>query len=154
MEVNGKDFYLALSESAREPEISKLLEGLAEMEDEHTLYISGKISEIRSKYPELPEPPKITVDLYDRRYTKMNFDKGGYDEKLTAVLILRMAYYIERDFMDFYQKAANVNSGDVKKVFEDLMTWEVKHLMQIKEAMDKLIKEKGLNPDIYALEGI
>jgi len=42
----------------------------------------------------------------------------------------------------------------VKKVFEDLMTWEVKHLMQIKEAMDKLIKEKGLNPDIYALEGI
>lgn len=154
MEVNGADFYHEFAGKVSDPEMSSVLAELADMEEEHITYISGKIAEIRAKYRDLPDTPQLNIDLYKRRLDTMKVEKHLIEEHLGKYFILRMAYYIEKDFFDFYTRAADKHGGEIKAVFENLVNWEESHLTKVIKMADKFIKEKGLNPDIYSLEGL
>jgi rubrerythrin len=154
MEVNGADFYHQFAEKVSDPEMSAILDELAKMEEEHITYISGKIAEIRAKYKQLPGIPELGIDLYQRRLDTMKIEKHLIEENLGKYFILRMAYYLEKDFFDFYTRAADKHGGETKAVFEHLVGWEQLHIDKIVKMADKLIKEKGLNHDVYSLEGL
>ncbi|NPV01823.1 MAG: ferritin family protein [Brevinematales bacterium] len=154
MEVNGADFYREFAGRVVDPEMKNVLEELAKMEEEHITYISGKIAEIRAKYRNLPDVPGLGIDLYKRRQDTMNVEKHLIEENLGKYFILRMAYYVEKDFFDFYSRAVEKQGGDTKNVFVNLVNWETKHIDKIVNLADQFIKEKGLNPDIYSLEGL
>ncbi|WP_159429499.1 ferritin family protein [Marinitoga hydrogenitolerans] len=54
---------------------------------------------------------------------------GGQIKNMTLDLtVVKMAYLIEDDFMNFYKKAAeNVNNEEAKDLFNKLAKWEQTH---------------------------
>ena len=55
--------------------------------------------------------------------------------------ILRMAYLIEHDFAEFYEKAAAQAEGTAKKVLTMLANWERGHEELFKQLHDKAFQE-------------
>ena len=154
MKANGADFYRELAGKVTNEEMKKTLKLLEEMEEEHLTYISGKISEIRMKYPEPAEEMSTEVNLYQQQVDKLNIEKYFTDEDLGNYFILRLGYFIEADFIDFYTQSGLKYSGESKKVFDELKEMERKRIKWIKGLIDKEIGDKGLNPDLYTLEEI
>jgi rubrerythrin len=154
MKANGSDFYRGLSEKVADVKMKKSLELLTEMEEENLTYISGKIAEIRAKYPELSGEMVSELDIYSEQTEKQGIEKYLSDKELGNYFILRLAYFIEADFIDFFSQSERKYSGESKQVFEELIAREHKHVKWIKELIDKEIDEKGLSPDLYSLEDI
>lgn len=154
MKANGTDFYRELSKKVSNESMKECLLKLAEVEEENLTYISGKIAEIRAKYPELSGEMVSELDIYQTQTDKLNIEKYLTDEELGKYFILRLAYFIDADFIDFYSQSMRKYGGESKQVFEDLSNREHKHVKWIKELIDKEIDEKGLSPDLYSLEDI
>jgi rubrerythrin len=55
--------------------------------------------------------------------------------------ILRMAYLIEQDFVEFYETAAQKAEGEARKVLEILATWERRHAALFKQIHDQAFDE-------------
>ncbi|NPV01824.1 MAG: hypothetical protein HPY53_10635 [Brevinematales bacterium] len=154
MKANGADFYRELSKKVADEGMKKSLALLSEMEEENLTYISGKIAEIRGKYPELSEDMISEQDIYQTQTDKMNIEKYLSDAELGNYFILRLAYFIAADFIDFYAQSLRKYTGESREVFEELTEREHKHIKWIKKLVDKEIDEKGLSPDLYSLEEI
>jgi len=138
MKANGADFYRGLSGKVENPGMKSILKELEEMEEEHLTYISGKIAEIRAKYPELSDEMASETDIYQQQVDKMSIEKYFHDENLGKYFILRLAYFIEADFLDFYSQSFRKYTGESKQVFEELIEMEHKRVKWMKKSLKTL----------------
>ena len=53
--------------------------------------------------------------------------------------VLRMAYLIEQDFVEFYEQAAQKTDGEVRQVLETLAAWERRHAAFSSSCMIRLL---------------
>jgi rubrerythrin len=60
--------------------------------------------------------------------------------------VLRMAYLIERDFAEFYERAAGRAEGDAKEILEMLARWERGHEKLFKTLHDRAFDEYAQMP--------
>jgi len=64
--------------------------------------------------------------------------------------VLRMAYLIEKDFVEFYAKAAeHEENPEVKKVLNLLSTWEEGHRKLIEKQMETIMERNNLDLGFY-----
>ena len=139
-EHEGKRFFSENAERLQNAAAQSAFKAIAEEEQRHIDFISAQIAALKSGVETAsPELPKAGF-FADRAESQSIVDTVS--ESMVADLpVLRMAYLIERDFAEFYEKAAQNAMGDAQKVLETLAFWERRHESLFKELHDKAFEE-------------
>ncbi|MTI48282.1 ferritin family protein [Sporosalibacterium faouarense] len=132
MEKQGENFYLKYKDDIENERGKRIFENLAKVEREH-------YNLLKAYYDELSQ---------NKSWDDLNIDLSGGEEIFEAVMneekdkiisenikdnmsdmtIMRMAYLIENDFANFYQKALEETDNDqAKELLDTLAKWENKH---------------------------
>lgn len=144
MELDGHNFFKEKSEQVASETAKALFLKLAEVEMEHynflkrhlDKYVENETFEIEDKFED------IDPDIFEERAEKEHVDAALKESDVPDITILRMAYLIERDYKEFYEKAAKEADIDViKELFETLATWEAGHETIFKTEYDRRMKE-------------
>ncbi len=150
-EEDGRAFYLGQIDKVKDKEVKEAFKYLAEMEGEHVDYISSLIE--KNNKGEKITKDDILSDQEDfftsRKETEL--PAGRHAELASDISILRMAFLIEHDFMEFYKKAAEKTDNEGEKyVLNHLSQWEKGHRDMIQELYDDRMKkywdEMGFEP--------
>ncbi|MEA3376631.1 MAG: ferritin family protein [Chloroflexota bacterium] len=110
---------LALEEQRHIDFIERLLEGLAE-----------------GKTPQAADVQLEEEGFFSQRAVSEMLDQTVMESMVPDLSVLRMAYLIERDFVEFYQSAAEQAEGEARKALEMLANWERDHERFFKQLHD------------------
>jgi len=151
-EKEGRSFYKGQIENVKDPTVKELFKFLAEMEGEHVNYISSLIEKTEDgKEIKREDVLEGSEEDYYKSREETELPAGRTAELASDMSIMRMAYLIEHDFMEFYAKSAEKaeNEGE-KYVLNHLAEWEKGHRDMIMELYDKRMKqywdEMGFEP--------
>jgi rubrerythrin len=146
MEMDGYNFYKEKSSSLNNPTSVKTFQSLADAEKDHYKYLENQFKNYMDT-----DSYDLNADTFDFFEDENEFEIIGDSEHLDDTLkesdipditILRMAYLIERDYKEFYQKAAeDIEDENIKAIFEKLSKWEQGHETMFKSEYDKRMKE-------------
>ena len=73
-------------------------------------------------------------------------DQSVAEAMVPDLPVLRMAYLIEHDFVEFYENAASQTTGEAKQVFLMLSQWERRHERLFKEFFDRAFEQYSNMP--------
>ena len=105
-EIEGMKFYKEKMNSIKDQNVKEVFEQLAEMEDGHVDYINKLIEKVsKGESISKVEQPKQNVEFFKER-EKTEMTGGKVDDIASDLSVLRMAYLIEDDFMNFYKQAS------------------------------------------------
>jgi rubrerythrin len=152
MELQGMNFYNEQKERVRLPLLKDLFSFLSEMERGHAAYLGKQLENIESGRTLDSLPENIEADRYRDLMSKQKINPTNLDSDLGDYSIMRMAYLIEKDFVDFYSKSASESDGSVKSLFERLADWEKDHARMMKDEMGKIISRNALDLGFYPFE--
>lgn len=148
-EIEGYKFYTAKKEEVKSKHVSDIFDYLAQMEKEHTEFI-------RRLVKTLEEGREVeAIEMQDSSYFKSRYEgqkiqETSQEDDIADLAVLRMAYLIEKDFMEFYKKAAdNEKNESVRKVLVLLQDWEECHKRIIEEQMKAIIERNNLELGFY-----
>lgn len=130
MEIDGKKFYLKASQSSKNKLGKKLLEKLAEEEDEHRITFQNIYNEIKNK----KGWPNVTYQGDGGQKLRTVFAEAleNMDKKIkssTAELDdVKTAMKLENQTYDFYKRRSAVSSYDAEKqLYESIAMQEAEH---------------------------
>ncbi|MDN5359916.1 MAG: hypothetical protein PWQ84_979 [Thermotogaceae bacterium] len=140
-EEEGRSFYLGQIDKVRDKQVKETFKHLAEMEGEHVDYISTLIekAEKGEKITASDILPEEEDFFASRQETEL--PAGRHAELASDISIMRMAFLIEHDFMEFYEKAAKQTEDEGEKyVLNHLSQWEKDHRDMIQKLYDEAMK--------------
>ncbi|MGB9795431.1 ferritin family protein [Fervidobacterium riparium] len=152
-EIEGREFYKEKAKKVSSKDIKDILEGLANMENDHVHFIEGLMKKAQNNIEITIEDTEVAMaksDFFEER-EKSETVTGTLDEMANDLAILRMAYLIEEDFEKFYrQSAEKVADEEMKKILNILAIWEEGHKKVLLEAYDEARKtywnQQGFEP--------
>ncbi|MFN6992387.1 MAG: ferritin-like domain-containing protein [Fervidobacterium sp.] len=148
-EIEGYKFYYSKAKEIKSKVVETIFLNLAQMEKEHTEFIQRLMKEIEEGR-EITEFPTNAQQTFKSEYEKQKIDKTTQEDDLMDLAVLRLAYLIEKDFMEFYEKAAqNEKDVKVKSVLELLRNWEEGHKKIIEEQIKAIIEKNNLELGFY-----
>jgi len=108
MEETGRDFFVENSRKFSHGAVRETFERLASEEEKHVEFIKDLIVGVEkgqdvSRQADLSVGPE---DFFTRRADSEKLDQTVLESMIPACTALRMAYLIERDFVEFYQRFA------------------------------------------------
>jgi rubrerythrin len=115
---------------------------LIKEEEKHILFIKniledlkrGEITELRvEKGPELEK-----TDFFDERARSEFLQELLYESMVPDVTVFSVAWLIEKDLSEFYEKMAGRTEGKAKEALRMLADWEKGHERFFREYRDKL----------------
>lgn len=128
-EIDGRNFYTQFAQQTRDEEARAMFERLAQDEVKHLeiLQAARETLETKGEWTQYPGMDPVAVPgapIFSRERVEQNI--LDYTSDLSA---LRMAYLIEKDAVDFYQRALEETADPRgKQMFQDLMKMEQGHL--------------------------
>jgi rubrerythrin len=142
-EFEGKRFFEENASRLSHASAVGVFNKLAEEEQKHINFIQRQIELLSEGKPsDLEMGSSLEQAGFFSMRASSEFIEQTVAESMVADLpVLRMAYLIERDFAEFYEKAANLASGDARKILETLAFWERRHESLFKELHDKAFDE-------------
>jgi rubrerythrin len=148
MELDGSNFFKEKANMMSNPTGKSLFENLAEVEMEHYRFLKKQLelynetktfSAVQEHVENMDE---IAKDIFKGREESEHLKATLEQSDIPDLTILRMAYLIERDYAEFYRKAAeNAQDESAKKVFEMLASWETGHEDLFKTEYNRRINE-------------
>ena len=84
--------------------------------------------------------------IFSERAAAEFIDETVLEAMVPDLPVLRMAYLIERDFVEFYEQAAEKTEGEVRQVLETLAGWERRHAALFKQMHDRAFDEYANMP--------
>lgn len=150
MEIRGRDFYQQQMDHVKMPVLKEIFWHLVKMEEAHVEYIAGQIEKI--EHSESVEPPAQdnTDNLFVQRMTQQKITTADLKNDLGDYSILRMAYLIEKDFADYYEKSAGLQDDKIlQSIFEMLAAWERGHAEMLKNQLEGIIERNSLELGFY-----
>jgi rubrerythrin len=147
-EHEGKRFFERNAERLSHAAAIGIFKTLAAEEQKHIEFIESQLDAIdRGIQPDLD----IWLDLdkvgfFAQRATTEMLDQTVSEAMVPDLPILRMAYLIEHDFADFYEKAAEKTSGNAQLVLTLLAQWEKSHERLFKYLHDKAYEQYSQMP--------
>ena len=142
-EIEGKKFFEDNASRLSHASAVEVFQLLAGEEQKHINFIQQRLdlldhekSTTGNLKPDLEDP-----SFFMKRATSEFIQQTTSEAMVPDLPVFRMAYLIERDFAEFYEKAAKETSGDAKLVLETLAFWERKHESLFKEIHDKAFEE-------------
>jgi len=131
MEKNARDFYSYYGEMAQDQETKRTFGELADIENQHFLYVKAKYDLLGFSAP--PNTIAWVVDDFSKELDPHIIADdsdliAGEGKSNSDISIIRMAFLIENDFAEFYSRAVDaVEEQDIKEFLSELKTWETQH---------------------------
>lgn len=148
-EIEGYKFYKSKATEVKSKAITEIFEYLANMEKEHTEFIRGLMKSLEEGR-EIEKIPQQDTKFFKERHESQRLSETSQEDDIADLSVLRMAYLIEKDFMEFYTKAAqNEKNEKVKEILEILAKWEEGHKKIIEEQMNYIIEKNHLDLGFY-----
>jgi len=142
-EFEGKRFFEQNAERLNHAAAVGAFKNLAAEEQKHIDFIQSQIDLVKKG-----APPDLALGeamqkegFFSQRAVTEAVDAKVLESMVPDLPVLRMAYLIERDFAEFYAKAAENAEGDGKKVLTMLADWEREHERLFKQYHDKAFEE-------------
>lgn len=144
MELDGSNFFKENAEKVTKETAKTLFLNLAKSEMEHyeflkrhlDRYVSGDEFVIEDRFEE------INPEIFEERLETEHVEEALKESDVPDITILRMAYLIERDYKEFYEKAAeSADEPIIKELFETLAVWEAGHETIFKQEYDRRMQE-------------
>ncbi len=151
MELEGQSFYDNYSKSVKNPTAKQLFEDLSKMETAHYEYLKSQFENIsKGKPAEKPERDLGTPEIFNKRAEQQDVKSASFETSTSDISLLRMAYLIEDDFMNFYKKAAdNVDDNGVREMLLSLADWESGHRAALKKQYTAMFESNWNNMGFY-----
>ncbi len=144
MELDGANFFKENAEKFVNPTSKELFLKLADVEMEHYRYLENQLKVYleSNKFDISDEVMNREENIFKNREESEHIEATLEQSDIPDVTILRMAYLIEKDYKEFYEKQANeAKDEDIKKIFGKLANWEAGHEKIFKNEYDKRMKE-------------
>ncbi len=150
-EIDGMNFYREKVKSVKDQSVKDVFEQLSEMENGHVNYISQLIERVsKGESISKVEQPKQNVKFFNER-EKEEMVGSKIDDTASDLSVLRMAYLIEKDFMDFYKDSSEkIDDTKAKEILKSLSSWEKEHRDMLytlyKQRSSEYWNEMGFTP--------
>lgn len=144
MELDGANFFKDNAEKFVNPTSKELFLKLADTEMEHYRYLENQLDNyIENKsFDVSDEVMNREENIFENREESEHIEATLEESDIPDITILRMAYLIEKDYKEFYQKQAQeAQDENIKKIFEKLASWEAGHEKLFKHEYDRRMKE-------------
>ncbi len=151
MEVNGMDFYKQQKDLVKDPALKTLFNELQDMEKDHATYLKKQIDNIE-KGVSLDDLPVAHETQFHDRLAQQKIDTKALASDLGDFSIIRMAYLIEKDFKEYYAKAAKKSSGKEKDILHMLSAWESNHAHVMKVRLEAIIDRNSMELGFYPFD--
>lgn len=149
MEKMGQDFYLNYMDKVKNPKIKVLFERLAKVELEHYNFLKQHYDHLQKHNTwDLNIEFKDGEDIFKNE--KSDISSLDLEHEVSDLPILRMAYLIENDFVNFYEKAMNhIEDEDGKKILNFLAKWEISHREGFFKEYKELMQDNWFEQSFY-----
>ncbi|SDL11643.1 Rubrerythrin [Natronincola ferrireducens] len=144
MEKQGYEFFKSNASKMSLASAKQMFEKLADVEMDHYNYLKEQVEyiEANNEVKEVEFDLDRERDLFDERAEKELLDKTIGESMTPDLTVLRTAYLIEKDYAEFYRKAAKeTDDPKAKKLFEALAQWEDGHEKLFKQEYDRHMEE-------------
>ena len=146
-EHEGKNFFETNAQRMSHAAASGIFQRLAAEEQKHIQFIESLIRSLEEG--ESIDRAAIVLDQEDRfaqRAESEMLDQTVIESMIPDVAILRMAYLIERDFAEFYERSAQQAEGEAAEALAALARWERGHEALFKTLHDRVFEEYAQMP--------
>jgi len=142
-EYEGKRFFEENASRLSHASAVGVFKQLALEEQKHIEFIQRQIDLIGEKKPTDLEMGASfeKMGFFSERASSEFIEQTISEAMVPDLPVLRMAYLIERDFAEFYEKAAQTAIGDARQVLETLAYWERRHESLFKNLHDNAFEE-------------
>ena len=147
IEEEGLEFYSILMKNAKDEKVKEIFSKLASAEKKHLALFQKAYAEITSPASTVQGCEDYTVDLYLKYLVDTGvFTRKGEARKLaseikTDIDALKIGIQAEKDSILYYAEAAkNTRYNTGKKVFEQLVNEEKKHLKLLAKQLKAMKK--------------
>jgi rubrerythrin len=113
-------------------------------EEKHIEFITRLLQGLKSGG--VAEEPDAGEGFFSRRAASEFLDQTVMESMVPDLPVLRMAYLIERDFVEFYSSAAEAAEGEAKRALSILADWERVHEKLFKNLHDRAMEAYDLMP--------
>ncbi|NLJ98438.1 MAG: ferritin family protein [Tissierellia bacterium] len=145
MELDGHNFFKEKAEVFDNPTTKNLFLQLAEVEMEHYRFIKEQLDsylETDSFKMDSKMMDRNEDSIFEHREKTEHINETLRESDIPDITVLRMAYLIERDYAEFYRKAAErADDEDAKTLFTKLAQWEEGHEQLFKDEYDRRMEE-------------
>jgi hypothetical protein len=112
-------------------------------EEEHHIRFIKKIldglkQESPDRLPIMKDYDLETTNFFDERAKSEFLQQCLYESMIPDVTVFNVAWLIEKDLSEFYEKMASQTEGNAKEAFKMLAGWEKGHERFFREYRDKL----------------
>jgi len=148
-EKSGQEFYRENVEKVNQKAAKEIFRYLMDMEASHVKYIESLINKLNGE-SQIFQPPDDSDIIYEQRLQSQGLSESAYNSDLADLSILRMAYLIEKDFVEYYDSASQkADVESVRTLFVTLRDWEKRHADMIKSLMEKIFEKHSLDLGFY-----
>lgn len=115
---------------------------LIKEEEQHILYINNILTGLKSGGLDAIDTGKARdlhpTNFFDDRTKSEFLQQLLYESMVPDITVFSVAWLIEKDLSEFYQKMANQTGGKAKEALQMLAEWEKGHERFFREFRDKL----------------
>jgi rubrerythrin len=153
MEKQGQKFYESFINQVDHPDVRKWFEILADTEKEHYEILEKQYEQLDQKgsWKSLQEfQISDQPNLFQSRRDAEKLNPSALKHSLSDLSVLRMAYLIENDSAEFYQKAMEkVDDPEGRKILKSLFEWENEHRRLFHEEYRKAMESNWFEQSFY-----
>ena len=140
-EREGLDFFTRSAERSAHAAAAGVFRKLAAEEEKHIQFVQSLLDGLISGKPGKPGEALKEESFFSQRAQSEALDQTVIESMIPDVTVLRTAYLIERDFAEFYERAAAQAKGEAKEALASLGRWERGHERLFKGLHDKVYEE-------------
>jgi rubrerythrin len=146
-EHEGKNFFESNAERMSHAAAVGIFRRLAREEQKHIDFIESLLRSLESGQGGAQADTQLEAeDRFSQRAESEMLDQTVIESMIPDVAILRMAYLIERDFAEFYERSAEKAEGEAKAALNALARWERGHERLFKDLHDRVFQEYAEMP--------
>ena len=147
-EHEGKRFFEQNAERLRHAAAAGAFRRLAGEEQRHIDFIKGLLNALdEGRSPGAAMDTELEKEgFFSERAASEMLDQTVVESMVPDLPVLRMAYLIERDFVEFYASAAEKAEGEAKAALEMLARWERGHERFFNQLHDTVFEEYAQMP--------
>jgi rubrerythrin len=146
-EHEGKRFFERNAGRMAHAAVVGAFQRLAQEEQKHIDFIEGLLDAFdKGKASQAADVGLDEDDFFSERAASEMLDQTVAESMVPDLSVLRMAYLIEHDFVEFYESAAEKADGEAQEALEKLATWERGHARFFKQLHDTAFEEYAEMP--------
>ncbi len=147
-EFEGKRFFEENASRLSHAAAVEAFRRLADEEQKHIDFIQFQIQGLDNGQVADPNYGIMLeqAGFFSQRSQSEMIDQTVAEAMVPDLPVLRMAYLIERDFVEFYEQAASQVEGEARQVLTMLAQWERRHERLFKLFYDKAFEEYSKMP--------